>query len=156
MSRAHNIYWHKCPGHIRSTDTNVQGTNVKQSRSVLWLGRVWLCWRWAPSQVFSCDASPKFYRWTRDLQKSILFSSPVKFLRALLLKKKVIRYDTETVKCKAAQLWELLPYYIENSRTLIEFKDNCPWSPDNCPCRLCKTYLKNIGYFDIADNLSMT
>ena len=38
-------------------------------------------------------------------------------------KKKTIRYGTETVTYKAAQLWELLPYDIKNSPTLIEFKD---------------------------------
>ena len=60
-------------------------------------------------------------------------------------KQKTIRYGTETVTYKALQLWKLLPYYIKNSPTLIEFKDRIKtWSPNNCPCRLCKTYLKNI------------
>ena len=38
-------------------------------------------------------------------------------------KKKTIRYGTETVTFKAAQLWKLLPCDIKNSPTLIEFKD---------------------------------
>ena len=38
-------------------------------------------------------------------------------------KKKNIRYGTETVTYKAAQLGKLLPYDIKNSPTLIEFKD---------------------------------
>ena len=33
-------------------------------------------------------------------------------------KKKTIRYGTETVAYKAAQLWELLPYDIKNFPTL--------------------------------------
>ena len=33
-------------------------------------------------------------------------------------KKKTIRYGTETVAYKAAQLWELLPYDFKNSPTM--------------------------------------
>ena len=72
-------------------------------------------------------------------------------------KKKTIRYGAETVIYKTAQLWALLPYDIKNSPTLIEFKDRIKtWSPDNCPCRLCKTHLKNIGYTDITNTFPMT
>ena len=72
-------------------------------------------------------------------------------------KKKTIRYGTETVTYKAAQLWELLPYGIKNSPTLTEFKDKIKtWNPDNWPCGLRKTHLKNIGYIDIANNFSIS
>ena len=72
-------------------------------------------------------------------------------------KKKTIRYGTETVIHKTAQLWELLPYDIENSPTLMEFKERIKtWSPDYCPCRLSKMYPTNIGYIDIANTFSMT
>ena len=72
------------------------------------------------------------------------------------MKKKTIRYGTETVTYKAAQLWELYPYDIKNSSILIEFKDRIKtWSPDNFPCRSSKTYLKNIGCIDIANTFSM-
>ena len=71
-------------------------------------------------------------------------------------KKKTIRYGTQTITYRAAQLWELLLYDIKNSPTLIECKDRIKtWSPDNRNCRLCKTYLKNIGYIDIANTFSM-
>ena len=72
-------------------------------------------------------------------------------------KKKTICYSAETVTYKAVQLWGLLAYDIKNSPTLIEFKDRIKIrSPDNRPCRLCKTYLRNIGYIDIANTFSMT
>ena len=52
-------------------------------------------------------------------------------------KEKTIRCGTETVTYKAAQLWELLPYNIKNSPTLIEFKNRIKtWSPDNFPLLL--------------------
>ena len=72
-------------------------------------------------------------------------------------KNKTMRCGTETVTYKAAQLLELSPYDIKNSSTLVEFKDRTKtWSPDNCPCCLCKTHLKNIGYIDIANTFSVT
>ena len=72
-------------------------------------------------------------------------------------KKKTIRYGTETVTYEAAQLWESLLYEIKNSPILIEFKDRIKtWGSDNCPCCLCKTYLKNIVYIDIANTFFMT
>ena len=53
---------------------------------------------------------------------------------------------------KAAQLWELFPYNIKNSSTLIDFTDWIKtWSPDNCPYRLCKRYLGNTGFTDIRN-----
>ena len=70
---------------------------------------------------------------------------------------KTIQYDTGTITYKAAQLWELLPYDIKNSPTLIELKDGIKtMSPSNCPCGLCKTHLKNIGYVDIGNTFSVT
>ena len=55
-------------------------------------------------------------------------------------KKKTIPYSNETVTYKAVHLWELLPYDIKNSPTLIEFKNTIKtWSPYNCPCCLCKS-----------------
>ena len=44
---------------------------------------------------------------------------------------KTIRYGSETVTYKTTQLWELSPYDIKNSPTLIEFKNRMKtWSPD--------------------------
>ena len=72
-------------------------------------------------------------------------------------KKKTIRYGTETVTYEAAQLWGSLPYEIKNSPILTEFKEGIKtWGSDNYPCRLCKTYLKNIDYIDIANTFFMT
>ena len=64
-----------------------------------------------------------------------------------------MQHGTETV----AQLWELLPYDNKSFPTLIEFKNRIKtWSPDNCPCRLCKMYLKNLGYIDVVNTFSET
>ena len=46
-------------------------------------------------------------------------------------------------------------YNLRNSRELYCEKKKT-WSPDYCPCRLSKTYPKNIGYIYIANTFSMT
>ena len=41
----------------------------------------------------------------------------------------------------------MLPISIKECSTLIEFKKSIKsWIPENCPCRLCKTYVQGLGY----------
>ena len=41
---------------------------------------------------------------------------------------------------------DMLPSRLKTSMSLSEFKSNIKtWVPDNCPCKLCKTYVA--GYF---------
>ena len=64
--------------------------------------------------------------------------------------RKTVRYGTETVTYKSAQLWELLPCEIKRCSTLENFKERIKsWIPDKCPCRLCKTFITNLGFIDI-------
>ena len=52
-------------------------------------------------------------------------------------------YGTETVTYKSAQLWNIVPTEIKNSQSLMIFKKAIKqWTCSNCPCRLCKTYIK--------------
>ena len=51
---------------------------------------------------------------------------------------------TETLSNIGPQIWELLPLYI---KTLLLFKEKVKqWKPVNCPCRLCKDYIPNLGF----------
>ena len=46
-----------------------------------------------------------------------------------------------------SRIWSLIPSNIKNCETLEKFKQKIKyWKPDNCPCRLCKTYIKGLGY----------
>ena len=46
-----------------------------------------------------------------------------------------------------AKIWELLPNNIKYSNSLSKFKKLMKsWKPDACPCRLCKTYIAQVGF----------
>ena len=47
----------------------------------------------------------------------------------------------------APQLWNLVPTEIKDTPFLSTFKKKIKsWHCDNCPCRLCKTYIANVGF----------
>ena len=60
---------------------------------------------------------------------------------------KTVYYGTETISVLAPKLWIILPDVYRNSTSLKEFKSKVKnWVPLNCPCRLCKTYIQNVGF----------
>ena len=59
---------------------------------------------------------------------------------------------TETVSYRAQKTWNIVPENIKNASSLTEFKSLIKkWQPNNCTCRLCKTYIDGIGFVDIID-----
>ena len=58
-----------------------------------------------------------------------------------------VRYDTETVSFLAPKIWDILPKDIKDSESLDIFKRKIknliPWE---CPCKLCKTYVPQVGF----------
>ena len=60
---------------------------------------------------------------------------------------KSCKYGSETVSNLRAKLWDIQPENIKKTESLQEFKNKIKyWTPLNCPCKLCKTYIVNIGY----------
>ena len=46
-------------------------------------------------------------------------------------------------------IWNMIPGYMKDSKTLDIFKDKIrKWKPINCPCRLCKKYISNLGFIN--------
>ena len=44
-------------------------------------------------------------------------------------------------------IWNSIPTRLRNIETLTEFKKEIRnWKMDNCPCRLCKTFVSNVGF----------
>ena len=61
--------------------------------------------------------------------------------------KTTTQYGIESVSNLEAKLWNLLPREIKNNSSLTAFKNEIrKWTPKKCPCKLCQTYIKNIGY----------
>ena len=60
---------------------------------------------------------------------------------------KTSRFGIESIAHLAPKIWDLIPEDIKNSKSLAYFKTKIRlWVPDNCPCKLCKVYVHNIGY----------
>ena len=60
---------------------------------------------------------------------------------------KSVRYGTESISSLAPKICEILPNEIKDSDTLQIFKANIKmWVPVECPCRLCKIYLLQVGF----------
>ena len=58
-----------------------------------------------------------------------------------------VRYGTESLSFMANKIWPLIPTTIKNSPTLESFKAAIKlWKTKDCPCRLCKTYVQQIGF----------
>ena len=58
-----------------------------------------------------------------------------------------INYGTETVRYRGPKTWDLLPNDLKESESLDTFKRKIKnWKPHGCECRLCKTYVINLGY----------
>ena len=59
---------------------------------------------------------------------------------------RTVGYGTETLLFRGQKTWQLVPENIKNSKSLKEFKVEIKqWKPIGCTCRLCKTYIHNLG-----------
>ena len=53
----------------------------------------------------------------------------------------------ETLRYTGPLVWNLLPAEIKSAKTLQSFKDKVSkWKPEGCTCRLCKVYIKDVGF----------
>ena len=53
----------------------------------------------------------------------------------------------ETLRYRGPVTWNLLPPEIKSTKTLSSFKAKIvKWKPRGCTCKLCKVYIKDVGY----------
>ena len=58
-----------------------------------------------------------------------------------------VYHGTETISYRGPKTWEIVPDEIKSSKTLAVFKAKIKkWQPIGCTCRLCKTYVCNLGF----------
>ena len=61
---------------------------------------------------------------------------------------KTVHYGLQSVRYLVPKIWELVPDNIRYSTSLSKFKKLIKsWKPEACPCRLCKTYIAQVGFF---------
>ena len=57
------------------------------------------------------------------------------------------KYDIETPSYLGPKLWNIVPNEYKTIESLADFKVKIKtWVPENCPCRLCKTYIHQVGF----------
>ena len=58
-----------------------------------------------------------------------------------------VRYDTKTVSFLTPKIGNILPKDIRDSESVDIFKRKIKkWIPWECPCKLCKTYVPQVGF----------
>ena len=58
-----------------------------------------------------------------------------------------VYHGTESIANIAPQIWSQIPDDIKNAESLSEFKAKIKsFVFEKCPCRLCKTYIQNLGF----------
>ena len=62
-------------------------------------------------------------------------------------RKRTVKYGTESITYRSPQLWDLLPEDLKQMSSLSQFKKEVrQWICSNCPCRLCKRFVPNVGF----------
>ena len=62
---------------------------------------------------------------------------------------RTVFFGTESIINLGAKLWNVVPENIKSSESLNVFKSKIKhWSPNHCPCRICKTYIGQIGFIN--------
>ena len=63
-------------------------------------------------------------------------------------------FGTDTIINLGPKIWKLVPNEIKNVSSLLVFKSRIKtWTTDNCPCRLCKTFVKDLDFIEVFPNL---
>ena len=58
---------------------------------------------------------------------------------------------TESISYLGPKIWSMVPDTYKNIDSLYNFKKFIKkWKPENCPCRICKVFVKHIGFCKIA------
>ena len=60
---------------------------------------------------------------------------------------KTVYNETETLTFLGPRIWKIVPDYVKKSNSFEEFKLKIKlWNPQNCPFRLCKSFLPQVGF----------
>ena len=90
----------------------------------------------APELIKKLILPNRQYRY--ELRNNLDFAAPIV---------KSVQKGLESLSHLGPKIWELLPLEIKETKTLLQFKAKIKkWDPQNCPCRLCKIYLQNVGF----------
>ena len=60
---------------------------------------------------------------------------------------RTVYHGSESISFLGPKIWNILPDKLKNATSLEAFKIQIKkWKPQNCPCRLCRVYVQNVGF----------
>ena len=60
---------------------------------------------------------------------------------------RTVYHGSESISFLGPKIWNMLPDKLKNASSLEVFKASIKsWKPENCPCRLCRLYVQNVGF----------
>ena len=60
---------------------------------------------------------------------------------------KSVFHGSESITYLGPKIWDIVPLHLKEFTSLNAFKKGIKkWQPKNCPCRLCKQYVLNLGF----------
>ena len=60
---------------------------------------------------------------------------------------RTVQWGSETLSFRGPKTWHLVPQEIKESQFINEFKAKIKnWRPMGCTCKLCKTFIPEVGY----------
>ena len=64
---------------------------------------------------------------------------------------RTVHYGEDSLRYFGPKIWNIVPNEVKGSPTLELFQKNIKkWNP-KCTCRLCKTYIKGLGYVTLCE-----
>ena len=60
---------------------------------------------------------------------------------------RIVYHGSESISLLGPKIWNILPDRLKNANSTEAFKIQMKkWKPENCPCRLYKIYIQNVGF----------
>ena len=60
---------------------------------------------------------------------------------------KTVNFGKESLRYRGILTWDLLPNDLKNEESLASFRKKIRnWKPQGCTCRLCNSYIYNLGF----------
>ena len=60
---------------------------------------------------------------------------------------RVVHYWSNSLRLLGPKIWEIVPSELKRCERVDVFKSKIrKWRPHSCPCRLCDTYIHQVGF----------
>ena len=62
-----------------------------------------------------------------------------------------VQFGIKSLTDLAPKIWSLIPDDIKNESSFLTFKKRiAKWTVNKCPCKLCESYVKNLGFVNLS------